>query len=60
MFSGYTVPPGTKETKLEGATKEVFYQQVKMFLCHVRARQCVPTAISGGVDVFVALGCHLM
>ena len=54
------MPPGTKETKLEGATKEVFYQQVKMFLCHVRARQCVPTAISGGVDVFVALGCHLM
>ena len=48
---------------MEVATKRLLHQQVKIpgwFWCHVHAWKCIPTTISGGVDIFEVPGCHLL
>ena len=63
MFSGCTVPPDSKETKLGSTDQEASPSAGKntgvvLVPCH--AWKCVPTAISGGVDVSEVHGCHLL
>ena len=55
MFSGYFVPPDSKETKLESSDQEVSPSAcrntgVVLVPCH--AWKCVPTAISGSIRYF--------
>ena len=61
-FSGFTVPPVSKETKLGSNAQEASPSVGKntgvvLVPCH--AGKCVPTAISGDVDISNVLGCHL-
>ena len=61
MFSGCTVPPDSKETKLQSSDQEASPSAGKntgivLVLCH--AWKCVPTAISGGVDISKVPGCY--
>ena len=63
MFSGCTVPPDSKETKLGSSDQEVSpsagkYSWVVLVPC--RTWNCVPTAVSGGVDISEVAGCHLL
>ena len=63
MFSGCTVPPDSKETKLGSSNKEASPSAGKntgvvLLSCH--AWKCVPTAIFGGVNISEVAGCHLL
>ena len=63
MFSGFTVPPDSKETKLGSTDQEASPSAGKntgVVLVPCRAWKCVPTAISGGVDISEVPGCHLL
>ena len=63
MFSGCTVPPNSKETKLGSSDQEASQSAGKktgIVLVPCRAWNCVPTAISGGVDISEVPGCHLL
>ena len=62
MFSNCSVPPDSKETELGSTDQEASPSAGKnneIVLVPCRARKCVPTAISGGVDVSEVPGCHL-
>ena len=53
MFSGYSMPPDSKETKLGSSDQEASpsagkYPKIALVTCC--AWKCVATAISGGVD----------
>ena len=55
MFSGCTVPPDSKETKLGSSDQEASPsagENTRVVLVPCHAWKCVPTAISGGVDIF--------
>ena len=63
MFSGYTVPPDSKETKVGSSDQEAFplvgkNAGIVLVSCH--AWKCDPTAISGGVDISKVPECHLL
>ena len=63
MFSGCTVLPDSKETKFGSQDQEASPSAGKnagivLVPCH--AWKCVPTAISGGVDISEVPGCHLL
>ena len=61
MFSGCTVPPDSKETKLGSSFEEASPlpgKNTRIVLVPCRAWKCVPTAISGGVDKVPV--CHLL
>ena len=63
MFFSCTVLPDNKETILGSSNQEASPSTAKntevvLFSCH--SWKCVPTAISGGVDIFEAPGCHLL
>ena len=63
MFSGRTVRPDSKETKLGSSDQETSPsagKNTKIVLVPCRAWKCVPTAISGGVDISEVPGCHLL
>ena len=63
MFSGCTVLPDSKETKIGSSNQEASPSAGKntgIVLVPCRARKCVPTAIYGGVDIFEVPGCHLL
>ena len=63
MFSGFTVPPDSKETELGSSNQEVSPssdKNTRIVLVPCRAWKCVPTAISGSVDIFEVSGCHLL
>ena len=63
MFSGCTVPPDVKETKLRSSDQEAFPSAGKntgVNLVPCRTWKCVPTSISGGVDISEVLGCHFL
>ena len=69
MFSGCTLPPDSKETKLGSSDQEASPSAGKttvVVLVPCQAwklttiRQAGPTTISGGVDVFQFPGCHLL
>ena len=57
------MPPDSKETKLESSDQEASPsagKNTRIVLVPCRAWKCVPTAISGGVDISEVLGCHLL
>ena len=57
------MPPDSKETKLRSSDQEVSPSAGKntgVVLVPCRACKCVPTAISGGVDISEVPGCHLL
>ena len=63
MFSGCTVLPHSKETKLGGSDQEFFPSadkstEVFLVLCH--AWKCAHTAISSVVDISEVHRCHLL
>ena len=57
------MPPDTKETKLGSSDQEVSPLAGKntgIVLVSCRTWKCVPTAISGGMDISKVAGCHLL
>ena len=63
MLSGCTVPPDSKETELGSSNQEASPsagKNTRVVLVPFRAWKCVPTAISGGVDIYEVLGCHFL
>ena len=61
MFSDCTVLPNSKETELGSSDQEASpsaHKNTRVIL--VCTLKCVPTAISGGVDISEFLGCHLL
>ena len=55
--------PDSKETELGSSDPEAFPSTCKnigVVLCHVRAWKCIPTAISGDVNISEVPGCHLL
>ena len=63
MFSGCTVQPDTTETKLGSCNQESSQSAVKntrVVLVRHRAWECVPTAISSGVDISEVPRTHLL
>ena len=61
MFSGCTVLPDRKETKLGSSDREAPPSTGKntgavLLSCHTW--KCVPTAISSGVDIFMGVICY--
>ena len=63
MFSGCTLPPDSKETELGSSDQEASPSTGKntgivLVPCHTW--NCVPTAISHGVDISEISGCHLL
>ena len=63
MFSGCTVLPDSKETELGSSNQEASPsagKNTRVVLVPFRAWKCVPTAISGGVDIYEVLGCHFL
>ena len=63
MFSGHTVVPDSKETKLESNNQEASPstgKNIGLVLVPCRAWTCVSTAISSGVDIFEVPGCRLV
>ena len=62
MFYCCTVPPDSKETELESSDQEASPSARKntgIVLEPCRALKSVPTAMTGGVDIFEVPGCHL-
>ena len=63
MFSGCTMPPNSKETKLENSDQEASPSAGKntgIVLVPYCAWKCVPTAISCGMDISEVPGRHLL
>ena len=63
VFSDCTVLPDSKETKLGSSNQEASPwagKNIRIVLVPCCAWKCIPTAISGGVDIFKVLGCHLL
>ena len=57
------MPPDSKETELGSSDQEASPSVGKntgIVLVPCRAWKCVPTAISGGVDISEVPGCHLL
>ena len=60
MFSGLTAPLDSKETKLGSSDQEASPSASKNTGIVLVPWKCVPTAISGGVDISEVPGCHLL
>ena len=63
MVSGCTVPPGNKETKLGSSNQKASPsadKNTRIVLEPCCAWKCVPTAISGDVDISEVPGCYLL
>ena len=63
MFSDCTVPPDSKETKLASSDRAASRSAgniTRIVLVPCRAWKCVPTTISGSVDISEVPGCHLL
>ena len=63
MFSGCTVLPDSKETKLGSSNQEASPsagENTGIVLVPGHAWKCVPTAISGGVDISEVHGYYLL
>ena len=61
--TGCTVPPDSKETELGSSDQEASPSTGKntgIVLVPCYAWKCVPTAISGGVDISGVPECHLL
>ena len=62
LLSGYTVPDN-EDTELRSSNQEASpsaSKNTRVVLGPCRALKCVPTAISGGVDISEVPGCHLL
>ena len=63
MFSGYTVLPDSMEVELGSSDREASPsagKNTRITSVPSRAWKCVPTAISGDVDISEDPGCHLL
>ena len=63
MFSGCTLPPVSKETKLGSNDQEAspsVHNNTRVVLVPCHAWKYVPTAISGGLGISKVPGCHLL
>ena len=63
MFSGCTVSPDSKKTELECSDQEaspLAGKNIGIVLVPCRARKCVPTAISDGVNISEVPGRNLL
>ena len=63
MFTGCTVLPDSNEIKLGSSDQEASPSAGKntgVVLVPCLRMKCIPTAISGGVDISVVPGCHLL
>ena len=63
MFSGCTVQPDSKETKLGISDREACpsaSKNTRIILVPCRAWKCVPTTISGGAAISEIPECHLL
>ena len=63
MFSGCTVPPDIKETEHGSSDQEASPspgENTGIGFVPCCAWKCVPTPISGGVDISEVPGCHLL
>ena len=63
MFPGCTVLPDSNKTKLGSSNQEASPSTGKntgVALVACCTSKCVPRAISSGVDISEALGCHLL
>ena len=63
MFSGCTVQPDSKQTELGSSNQEaspLAGKHTEIVLGPCCTWKCVPTAISGGVDISEVPGCHLL
>ena len=63
MFSGWTVLPDGKKMELGSSDQEASPSAGKntgVVLVHVCTWNCIPTVISGGVDISEIPGCHLL
>ena len=58
MFSGCTVLPDSKETELESSNQEASPSAGSFSV--IGTWKCIPTAVSGGVDISEIPGCHLL
>ena len=57
------MPPDSKETELGSSDQEASPsagKNTRIVLVPCRAWKCVPTAISGGVDISKVSVCHLL
>ena len=63
MFSGCNVLPDSRETELGSSNQEASPSASKnpgIVFVPCCAWKCVPTAVSGGVDISEVPGCHLL
>ena len=63
MFSGCTVPPDSKETKLGSSNQEAspsVGKNTRVVLVPCSRMEVRPTAISGGMDISEIHGCYLL
>ena len=63
VFSGSYVPPDSKKTKLGRSDQEASPsagKNTRIILVPCCTFKCLPTAISGGVDISNIPGCHLL
>ena len=63
VFSGCTVLSDSKETELESSNQEASLsagKNTRVVLVPCCTLKCDPAAISGGVDISEAHGCHLL
>ena len=63
MFPGCAVPPGSNETEFGSSDQEASpspNETTRVVLVPYHAWNCVPTTISGGLDISEVLGCHLL
>ena len=58
MFSGWTVPADSKDTKLGSSNEEASPSAGKNTRVVLVSCLCIPTAISGGVDIYEVSVCH--
>ena len=63
MFSGCTVLPDSKETELGSSDQEASLSagkntRVVLVACH--AWKCIPTTISGAMNISKDPGCHFL
>ena len=63
MFCGCTVSSDSKETKLGSSNQEASVsagKDIGIVLVSCCSWKCIPTAISGGVNISEVPGCHLL
>ena len=63
MFPGSTVRPDSIESKLGSRNQEASLsadENICIVLVSCYSWKCIPTAISGGVDISEVRGCHLL